>query len=149
MYICLNCNYRSEDATNFCPNCGQPMGRVVQQSAGLVPVNTPAVVSQEIADTEPKTPLVKKIVGMALSIEGLATGVAGILYALLVWWAASVGVSDDEYLEVLIYAFTYAIIGLISCIVGLALSISSGADGKKPVFSRVGKICGIIGIVLA
>ena len=77
MYVCPNCNVRSEQEINFCPNCGGKMELLQEAPIYIVP-------AAEASAPEVKKPhLAKKIVGMALSAVGLATAIIGGIYTFI------------------------------------------------------------------
>ena len=156
MYICMNCNFKTEMPAKFCPHCGQAMA-VIQQEP-VRPVYSPA--TPVYVSTGPEVSLGKKIVGMALGIGGLVCSVLAFLYTIIgllsddvssySYYGYSYYSYNDEVAEMFyILGIVFGIIGLVLSIIGATISASSGADGRKLGFSKAGKICGIIGVVLS
>ncbi len=175
MYQCTKCKHTVEYTTNYCPLCGAetvqveyvvvsapteprqaPEPQVVcQPQPEPIPVEQPQVIYQQPQQPTPapqsyyyaptpepakKPHLAKKIVGMALSIEGFAAAIVCCIYTFLL-----------EAMEPGAGAFM-AVFVTIPClpisIIGLALSNSCRKGGDTSALSRVGKVLGIIGIVL-
>lgn len=133
MRICPNCNHKGEDNMNFCPLCGSQMSYVQPtyepQPTGFYP--TPA----------PKKPhLALKIVSMSLSIYGAVMMTLGLLYTLI-------GLAEEGMAFGMSFAF--ALFSLPMSIVGLCLASKCRDAGDTSAFSRVGKILGIVGIILS
>lgn len=127
MYCCPNCNRRSEQPSNYCPNCGSAMTMVQEYREYYQP-------------TTRKVPLAKKIVGMALSAFGLVMAATGVFETLL--FAAA-------YRDIkggLIAAIIFGLFSLPGSIIGLSISASNIANGDTSAFGKVGMILGIVGI---
>lgn len=133
MRICTNCKIEANDDVKFCPFCGNGMSEV-----------------RPISETQPaetlETPIVKKphlalkIVSMALSIAGFAFMCFGFLYTLL-------GLVEEGM--ALGMAFTFSLFFLPLCIVGMVLSCKCINAGDTSALTRVGKILGLIGIIIS
>lgn len=144
MYKCPNCDFKTSDAVNYCPQCGS-------KTVFEEPVNVSAPVEQityaESVDTvivEPapvkRVHLAKKIVGMALSAGAFIFAIIATLYTTIF--------SVVDGTTGFILGIVYAIMGLPPAIVGLTMSKNNANNGDTSVFSRLGKIFGIISIVL-
>lgn len=178
MYICPNCNKQYEEPTNFCSNCGAAMTIASEPKVEEPKVEIPVVEAPEIPATEaptteapvieaPKPPVAaeptyqppfyqqppqyavqvnppskaKAITGMALSAAGLAFAFMGFLYTLIfmmVDGAAGLGMSIG-----------FGIFSLPLSLVGLIISGNNRNAGDRTVFSKIGKILGIVGVILS
>ena len=147
MYICKNCNHTSETQLNFCPICGNQM--VLEETATAEAAATyqnPVVYTQPTPVNKPS--MVKKIVGMALSIEGFMFAVITAIYALIFLLAAATSGETEMGLASLVLTFFMAIFGLPGSIIGLGFSNSARNLGDTSAFSRVGKALGLAGIII-
>lgn len=172
MYKCPNCNFKADEAVNYCPECGsktvyeesvsanQAQQTNADETAVLTPaisepaVNTPTYseaanvqpasynpVYQNTTYQEPKKPhLAKRIVGMALSIGAFIFAIIASLYTVIF--------SAMDGLTGFILGIVYAIMGLPPAIVGLVMSAKNARLGDTSALSRLGKIFGIIAIIL-
>ncbi len=154
MYNCSKCDFKSETAINFCPQCGSQM--VMVQHAVAEPAEP--IYTQPVEPTytqptyepvqnvvyepvAPKKPhLALKIVSMALSIGGFSLAVFTFLYALVIC------IIDPTFS--VIFSFVYPFFYAPFSVVGLALSSKCRNAGDTSAFSKVGKILGIIGVIL-
>ena len=159
MYVCFNCDYKTETQSKFCPHCGQPMAIVQREKpvtthmperpAPVRPTYTPPTYTYvpptyyypTPARPEPcEVPIGKKIVGMVLAIVGMVMAFAGFFVTAMEM--------DYRYGEPFTYAFAYSILSFPGSIVGLNLSNQNREDGDTSGFSMVGRVMGIIGIAL-
>lgn len=149
MYTCPKCSFNSETAMNYCPQCGNEMVHTepvaVQEVAApfeptyVAPIE-PVQPIQNVYVPAPKPHLALKIVGMALSITGLVFLSLGALYTLI-------GLVEEGLAFAM--ALVFALFFLPLSIVGLCLSNKCLNAGDVSAMSRVGKILGIIGIIIA
>lgn len=139
MYICQKCNYSSESPANFCPLCG---GQMVEAEAKTL---QPDYIYP--APTQ-KPSLAKKIVGMALSIEGFIGAIVTAIYNFILL-IATLG-SGEAIVGAATIAFTFimALIVLPFAIIGLVFSKNARNLGDTSIFSRLGKIFGIAAIII-
>lgn len=143
MYICTNCNYSTEQASNYCSVCGAQMVEVHPQ-----PVQQTDLYAQQYQGYNPyypQSPAVqvskaKIIVGMVMSIVGFVFAAMGILYTFAGLVSGEVGVA-------LILAISFAVFSVPLSIVGLVLSARCINDGAQSGMSKVGKILGLIGVI--
>lgn len=161
MHVCLNCNYKSETPSKFCPECGQPMAIVQWQKPETVapPPEQPGVYHPTPAYRPPYAPPTyyyptpvrrEPEVSLGKKIAGMALGIAGLVFSLLAMFLLMItGSYAYSRGGIGVMIVMYAFIGLPLSIVGVSLSAAGGADGKKPGFSIAGKITGVIGIVLS
>lgn len=148
MYICPNCKTESETKINFCPKCGSTMGEIVVTSPAPV-VNeqpkAPVIPAQPIVSTytQPATQYskAKGIVGMALSIAGLFFAFLAFVY--------TVALIDLEGALAFGMSIGFTIFSLPLSIVGLVLSKGNANLGDTSTFVKVGKILGLIGVILS
>lgn len=139
MYICQKCNYTSESPQNFCTLCGNQMVAVeakTPQPDYIYP--TPAQ----------KPSLAKKIVGMALSIEGFIGAIVTAIYD-FIFLIAVLG-SGEAIVGAVTITFTFimSLIILPFAIIGLAFSNKARNLGDTSIFSRLGKTFGIAAIII-
>jgi hypothetical protein len=96
----------------------------------------------------PKPSLVKKIIGMALSIEGFVMAIITVLYS-FIFIMAAIGTGEPEMgMVALVFTFIMAIIGLPGSIIGLVFSNKARNAGDTSAMSRVGKGLGLAGIIV-
>ena len=158
MYICPNCNHTSETPANFCAVCGAKMVESNPAPAVEQPVVEQPVVEQPVVEQPiypyyniPQQPMynpapvgpskAKMITGMALSIAGFAFAIIGLLYTVLF------SIIEGEAGFAL--SITFGIISTPLSIVGLVLSKSCINAGGTAIFCRLGKIFGLIGVILS
>lgn len=153
MYICKNCNHTSETMLNFCPICGNAM--VLEQPAEVQNPDTyqnPVVFQNNVIVTQPesakKPNLAKKIVGMALSIEGFGVAVINAIYVAIFLLAGLVGGETEMGIASLVLTVVLGVFGLPGSIIGLAFSNSARNAGDTSAFSRIGKALGLAGIIV-
>ena len=150
MYICPNCNNTSQEATNFCPHCGT---RMVQQQVNPQPVyQQPVYYSTEsdLKSTGPSKGSV--IVGMIFGIAGLAMAVIFFIYSLSMMSLAeeSYYFYTDYMSTAIAYAFVMpGLFSLPASLVGMNLSRSNRNQGDTSAMSNVGKIMGIVGLIIS
>jgi len=146
MYTCPKCNFKNESAMNYCPQCGSEMIYAEPIAAPEVaqPVQPtyvePIQPVHNVYVPAPTPHLAVNIVGMALSISGLVFLAIGSLYTLI-------GLIEEGLAFAM--AFTFSLFFLPLSIVGLFLSNKCLNAGDTSAMSRVGKILGIIGIIVA
>ncbi len=161
MNKCENCGYTTENAIRFCPFCGkQLMAREpvcppapeqpVQPAPHVevpqypyeapLPMATPAYPATCGTAPQPKVSKAKKIVGMGLSIGGFVFALIGLLYGLLF---AFIDSYTSIFMSVYLAAFSIPLSA-----VGLSFSSAAKKAGDTSVFSRLGKIFGLLGIIL-
>ena len=154
MYTCPKCNYELEAPSNFCPICGasmipeqaqEPVAIPVQpeqptyQQAPVQPVYQQPVYQQAPVYQQPTPPSkAKSIVGMILSLFGIEFPPIILLY-FTVFPAYVAGITG----------VVCSFIALPLCIIGMALCLSNRSAGDRSAFGTVGKIVGIVGIVLS
>lgn len=163
MYQCTKCKHTVEYTTNYCPICGAETVQVeyVVVSAPQAPTSAPEpqVICQPQAESVPtpqpnyyyaqpvqepqqkKPHIAKKIVAMALSIEGFALSA-------IYFWVVLLYKLIDPILGMFMAIFC-AVVCLPMSIVGLAMSNSCRNAGDTSKMTQVGKILGIIGIGIA
>ncbi len=92
----------------------------------------------------------KSIVGMILSIASVAMGGTGLLLTAL-FTLAGMADQDVEVMSVLgiVYGFMFLVIALPLAIIGFVMSSKAIAQGSTLTISRVGKILGIVGLILS
>ena len=161
MYQCTKCKHTVEYTTNYCPICGAETVQVeyVVVSAPQAPTSAPE--PQVICQPEPtpapqpnyyyaqpvqapqqkKPHIAKKIVGMALSIEGFLLAVVYFFYVVF-FEAFDPGMGA-------VMAFFGMMLTFPMSIVGLAMSNSCRNAGDTSKMTQVGKVLGIIGIGIA
>lgn len=168
MYVCQNCNFESEKQINFCPQCGSeviketvPVAEAVVSKAAA-PAETAPVANVHTAPVQPtpeiyteppvvkKPNLAKKIVGMALSIEGFAGSIVAALYGFIGLLADAIimGSAQAPAGVGFLMIFYFAIFTLPFSIVGLVFSNEARSLGDTSAFSRVGRALGIAGIII-
>jgi len=177
MYICPNCKTTSDTKINFCPKCGSAMGEIVMADPAPAAVEQPVAAEQPVAVAEqpvvvaeqpvmaeqptkapqpvinyapivptyeqpaPQYSKAKSIVGMVLSIVGLFFAFLGFVYT-----AAAIDVEEELAFA---FSFVFSFLSFPLSIVGLILSKGNANLGDTSAFVKVGKILGIIGLVLA
>lgn len=141
MYNCPNCNFNTESAMNFCPQCGNKMVNVEPVEATYVEPAQPIYANSVTYSPVPakKPSLAKLIVGMALSIEGFALAIFTALYSLMGLVDPALGFG---------MAFAFSLFGLPGSIIGFVFSNSARNAGDVSTFSRVGKNLGLAGIII-
>ena len=129
MYICSKCNYTSDDSVRFCPLCGNVMNEHIIGSA-----------------TPNRSSLPKKIVGMALSIDGFVMAVLSAYFVLLI---SLISTTDDvpNFINLIITIY-FSLFGLPLSIIGLSFSNEARNLGDTSKFSGTGKGLGTAGIIL-
>lgn len=135
MYICPNCNNSTQEAINYCPKCGS---RMVQEA----PAPAPQYQYQQPVYTAAPPSKAKSIVGMALSIAGIAMSSLASFYSLIF-------LMEEELEGVAVSGILFFFFSFPLSLVGLILSKNYINAGGTNTFSRVGKILGIIGVILA
>lgn len=133
MKICNKCSKTFDDNSNFCQFCGGPLET-------MQPVYQPQFTQNVQIMPQQKPSLGLKITAMVLSITGFSFLVLGFVYTLI-------GLVEPGLAFGM--AFAFALFFLPLSIVGFALSIKCRNAGDVSAFSRVGKILGLIGIILA
>ena len=136
MKICTKCNKSFEDNMNFCAVCGSELTEF-----------TPAPAAVEAAPCEnevKKVGLGAKIAAMVLSITGVELAPFSFIYTYIYGlFSAAMGVG---YVS-LIIAILCSVL-MIPSIIGFALSLKNIKNGDSSVFTKIGKIFGLIGIIL-
>ena len=179
MYFCPNCNTKSEEPMNFCGNCGTKMMYAVPVEEPVAPVAEPvapvaepvapvaepvapvaepvAPVAEPVAPVaEPAAPayspaepvaasgdnsnLVGKIVGMALSATGVLSHFIAFCQIM-----SNLRREDFAFGMAIGYLFFAAPLS----VVGFILSSKNDDGGKLAIFSRLGKIFGLVGAGIA
>lgn len=168
MYTCPKCQKQMDDSAFFCSHCGTPVEKTapaveaapVVQAAPVVeatpvvqaaPVVKAAPVVQappvqqyvpqpaaEISKRPPALPLA--IAGLACGADGLAAGVIGAYYVMVILFA-DVIVSG-------LYGMLAAVIALPLAIVGLILSGRAIKKGNQSKLSRIGKNLSMAGVIV-
>ncbi len=146
MRICPNCNNTSQEAINFCPKCGTAM---VEQAPPAPPVQPvyqepvqPQYQYQQPVYTAAPPSKAKSIVGMALSIAGIAMSSLASFYSLIF-------LIEEELEGVAVSGILFFFFSFPLSLVGLILSKNYINAGGTNTFSRVGKILGIVGVILS
>lgn len=134
MSKCPNCNYTSDGDILYCPMCG---AKIIKEEPVFTPPVEP-ISYNYVAHQKPN--LAKKIVGMALSIEAFAVSIIAFFYVVMF------GAIEGE--AGFITAFIFGIINFPPAIIGLTMSNKNRELGDTSVFSRLGKIFGIISVIL-
>jgi hypothetical protein len=126
---------------------------VLEQPAEVQTPDTyqnPVVFQNNVIVTQPipKPSLVKKIIGMALSIEGFVMAIITVLYS-FIFIMAAIGTGEPEMgMVALVFTFIMAIIGLPGSIIGLVFSNKARNAGDTSAMSRIGKALGLAGIIV-
>lgn len=135
MNFCPTCNFTSNEPMNYCPKCGSKMEQ-------YVPVPQPVYTQPSpISPVQPPSKA-KSIVGMALSIAGIAMSSLASFYSLIF-------LIEEELEGVAVSGILFFFFSFPHALVGLILSKGFINDGGSNTFSRVGKILGIVGVVLS
>ena len=160
MCICPKCNHTSEEKINFCPLCGAQMSeeQPIQETSAEAVENAvvePAqnAYEQNYNPTYEQTynpnyyayPPVKKP-SLAFKIVGMGLSIAGFIFAIIVSLASLAGFADPE--SALAMPLVFSIFYAPFSIVGLIFSNKCRNAGDTSTFSRLGKIFGIIGIII-
>ena len=147
MFICPNCKKISETPINFCTCCGARME--AENTAYIAPVNEAVPGGYNTQNTipdandtpeAPKPSKAKAIVGMALSAAGFINAATGILYAL-----GYMATETNEF--TFMFTIIMCIITLPLSLVGLILSSKSRKAGDLSIFTKLGRLFGILGII--
>lgn len=151
MYICPRCNTQSEVPANFCPTCGAAMVMAATQQPDApeqtavqqtTPSYNPTTYTyppyQQPANRPSKA---KAIVSMSLSAAGLLFAFLGFIYT-----SIFMAVEPEAGL---VMAIVFGIFSLPLSIIGLCMASSVRRAGDTTVFSKLGRIFGIIGIIMA
>lgn len=117
MFKCPQCGYVFENYVQFCPCCG----------LRIVLADNPA---------PKKVHLARKIVSMALSIGAFVFAIICSLYTFIF----SIVDGDVGIALSIVYSF----MAVPPAIVGLVMSVGNIRNGDRSVFSRLGKIFGMI-----
>lgn len=134
MNFCPTCNFTSNEPMNFCPKCGSKMEQ-------YVPAPQPVYTQPSPVYTAAPPSKAKSIVGMALSIAGLAMCSLSWFYSLIALMAEDLETAGSLGFVFFFFSFPLSLVGLI-------LSKNYINAGGSNTFSRVGKILGIIGVVI-
>ena len=136
MKICTKCNKSFEDSMNFCTICGSELTEV----APIVEAVEAAPCENEVK----KVGLGAKIAAMALSITGVE--LAPLLFIYTYMYGLFYALIGLGFLA-LIMAVLFSML-MIPSIIGFALSLKNKKHGDSSVFTKIGKIFGLIGIIL-
>ena len=142
MSFCTACGKSLDGTSKFCPACGAPV-TIETQTPSWQPANSIYPVETESVYTLPPVSGGTKamgIVGMALGIEALATGIIGLLYT-LVFLSFDGAVAFG-------YGFTFGLIVLASAIVGKVLCNKSESRGNYAKPCSIGLKMSTFGIIL-
>lgn len=132
MYICQKCNYSSESPANFCPLCGSAMT-----------FHQPTYTNEATS----KSTIVKKFVGMGLSIYGFVFAAIIALYDFIILLAV-IGTGEDELaLAAFLYTLILGLFSVPGSIIGLIFSNQVRNLGDNSAPSRVGKALGLAGLI--
>lgn len=118
------------------PTYQQPVQPVYQQ-----PVYQEQPVYYQTVENAPQPSLGKAIAGMIMGIAGLGEAVVAFLYTLIF-------LANGDGEAAFAYAFFMFLIGFPICLVGLILSNKAADSGVTAAFPKVGKITGLIGVIL-
>ena len=144
MYVCPNCNYSTEEASNYCPVCGSQVVEVQPQPVYQQPdpyAQQYQAYNQYYQQTPaPQVSKGKIITGMILSISGLVFAGLGLLYTFIGLLTTEIGVA-------LGMAIGFGIFSVPLSIVGLVLSTGCIRAGAQSGMAKVGKILGLIGVI--
>ena len=115
------------------------------------PYAQPAAQTDYAVPTPPAAPSkAKSIVGMALGIGSLVMGVTGLLCTILFTAVAASGLDVEETsIFGITYGFMFMFFSLPLAIIALVMSQKSITAGNTTKISRLGKIFGIVGLVLS
>ena len=167
MYVCPNCNKQSETPANFCPRCGTAMiiapevqaeapQQAVPQPQYVAPqpeqpqyaepqqpqYTQPMYAQPQYVAPQPSTPSkAKAIVGMALGAAGLFFAVLGFFYTLAfvaIDGAFAIGMSIG-----------FGIFSMPLSLVGFIMSSKARNAGDRSVFTKLGKIFGLVGTIVS
>ncbi len=149
MFICPNCKKISEVPLNFCTSCGSRMEEAKSnysapssESAPNTYNETNPYIYENAPAPTPAPSKAKAIVGMALSIAGFANAAVSLLY---IFSFMAEGLGDAA----LAFAIIMFLITMPLSLVGLILSSKCRSAGDRSVFTKLGKIFGIVGIVFS
>ena len=154
MYTCPNCNHSSETPMNFCAKCGTqtvytaPAPQAPAYEAPQAPAyEAPQPQYQEpiYAQPMPVNPNApskgKVITGMAFGIAGFALAILGFIYT-LAFWDVDEGAAFGMAIGFFMFSFPASLVGLI-------LSSKNRNAGDDSTMSKLGKIFGLIGVILS
>ena len=121
------------------PQYGQPQQPIYNQPQ----YNQPMYVQPQYVAPQPSTPSkAKAIVGMALGAAGLFSAVTGFLYTMI-------GMAIDGGEAGLFMAIFFGFFSIPLSLVGLIMSAGTRKAGDTTIFSKLGKIFGLIGVILS
>ena len=151
MFTCSNCNYKTEENSNFCPLCGTKMTQEVQEP--IVEAVVEPVVQQPVYQ-QPVQPVYRtvverapakrvnpafRIVGMSLSIFGFAFSIFTFIYSFLSFASPEAGFFLVTY---------FAILCMPGSIVGKIFSNKAIDSGDTSAMCTIGNVFGLIGIII-
>ncbi len=131
MYTCSKCGFTNNSELNFCPMCGAQV--VSKQNTTEQPIESAS------GTTVKKPHLAFKIISMVLSIEGFYAAYVTLILTL-------VGLIQQPFSFEFSVGFSLFYAPL--SVVGLIFSNKCRNAGDNLAFSKVGKILGLIGIIL-
>lgn len=146
MFVCPNCNNKTELPSKFCSNCGSPMVEQApeyQEPQYQEPQYQQAQYQQpQYQYQQPASPVSKGkvIAGMAISIAGLAFSALGLMYTLAMM---------AEPFGAFVMGFVFSMFSLPLSLVGLCLSNGCYNEGDRSAMSSVGRKLGLVGTILS
>ncbi len=148
MLICQKCGQTLMDGTRFCTNCGTAVEYVNQQVNQAQPTYTataqPVPPAYNAAPTITPGTRVKGFVGMGLAIEGIFGAFIAFIYSIIALSTYDYNVSEGFAAITIFLCF----IQLATSIAGFVLSNISRNSGFANAATMVGKILGLIAIIL-
>ncbi len=157
MRYCPNCQTQFDDSMVFCSNCGTALVQQAQPNYYQQPQPQPGVIyPQPVPVDHTKPSKARTIVGMIMSLCGLEGGaVSLILFMWLGFFGALFQLIDGSTEGQIVmsglstfYSVFFAIFSLPFSIIGLTMSKRSIAMGSQSKMCKVGRITGIIGLII-
>lgn len=144
MYTCPYCKKTSELLGSFCPWCGAPVAADQndrQQAPDNAYYNQPMYPHQPYAPQQGTPSKAMAIVSMALAAAGLFFSVFSFFYTIIFAMVdAAVGFG---------MSIGFGFFSIPLSLVGFILAIKARNAGNTTVFSKLGKIFGLIGLILS
>lgn len=149
MIICPVCKKEVPETANFCTYCGASLAAapVAENQPPVQPQYTQPVQTQYIQPQyqQPQPAAPNKaftIVGMALSIAGFATAIIGFFYILMFLMVEFGSMAFGMAIGFGMFSFPLSLVGLI-------MSNKARNAGVFNVFTKLGKIFGVIGVAIS
>lgn len=172
MYICPKCQKTSENAINFCPNCGTPI-QLMQPPVEEIPTVEATTITPPVQQYQPPQPMPQYMqqppmppqycqpqysrpvpppppidpnASMGKATASMVLGIIGFMIALF-----SIPFMEDMVFNErsIIIALIVQTIAFAMSIVGVSIAGSAASDGNRSAMRKVGKVFGIIGIVFS